>query len=81
MTQEVTMFNQFGDDAVLTEIVNRIPFQAMANRMTGDWHDGLVKEEQKAGNGRENLRIDSGFSIASRVDEALVPGMNVPRLR
>ena len=52
MTQEITVFNRFGDNAVLTKIVNRIPFQAMANKMTGDWHDVLVKEERKAGNGR-----------------------------
>ena len=55
MMQEITVFNRFRDNAVLTEIVDNIPFQAMANKMTGDWHDGLVKDEQKAGNGRGNL--------------------------
>ena len=45
MLQEITVFNRFGDNAVLTEIVVRIPFQAMANKMTEDWHDSLVKEE------------------------------------
>ena len=55
MTQEITVFNRFGDFAVLSKIANRIPFQAMAVKMMGDWHNGLVKEEQKAGNGRGNL--------------------------
>ena len=45
MTQEITVINRFGDNAVLTKMVNRIPFQAMANKMTGDWHDMLVKED------------------------------------
>ena len=67
MTQEIIVSNWFGDNAVLTEIVNRIPFQAMTNKMTGNWHDGLVKDEQKAENGRGNLRMDSGFSMTSRV--------------
>ena len=41
-----------------------------------------MKEEQKAGNGRGNLHMDSGFSMTSRVGKASVPGMNVPtRLR
>ena len=57
MTQEITVFNWFGD-AVLTKMVNIIPFQAMANKMTGDWYDMLVKEEKKAGNGRGNLQMD-----------------------
>ena len=78
MTQEITVINRFGDNAVLTEMVNRIQFQVMANKMTGDWHDRFVNEEQKAGNGRENLQMDCGFSMTSRVDEALLPGMNVP---
>ena len=45
MTQEIIVFNRFGNIAVLTEMVHRIPFQVMANKMTGDWHDRLVKEE------------------------------------
>ena len=52
MTQEITVFNRFGDNAVLIKMVNRIPFQAMANKMRGDWHDRLVKEERNGGNGR-----------------------------
>ena len=60
MMQEITVFNRFGDNAVLTKIVNRIPCQAMANKMTGDWHNGLVKDEQKAGMGGEPM---NGFRI------------------
>ena len=76
------MFNRLGDIAVLTKMVNRILLQAMANKMTGDWHDRLVKDERKAGNGRGNLQIDCGFSMTLRVGKTSVPGMNVPtRLR
>ena len=72
----------FGDNAVMNKIVNRTPFQAMANNMVGDWHDMLVKEEKKAENWRGNLQMDPGFSMKSRVDKASVPGMNVStRLR
>ena len=46
MTQEIPVFDWFGDNALLTKMVDRIPFQAMANKMTGDWHDRLVKEEK-----------------------------------
>ena len=41
ITQEIT----FGDNGVLTKMVNRIPFQAMASKMTGDCHARLMKEE------------------------------------
>ena len=40
MTQEIIVFNRFGDNAVLTEMVDRIPFQAMANEMMGDCYVG-----------------------------------------
>ena len=52
MTQEMTVFTRFGDNAVLKKMVNIIPFQVMADKMTGDWYDSLVKEERNAGNGR-----------------------------
>ena len=82
VTNEITVFNKFGNNIHLTELVDRIPFEAMATKMTGEWHDILLAEEKKSPNRRGNLRINCGFTTTSRIDRSSVPGMNVPtRLR
>ena len=82
VTPEITVFNGFEDSPILMEMLGGIPFEEIAKKMTGPWFKRLTKEEKKSGNGRGNLRIDSGFSMTSRVDGLSVPGMNVPtRLR
>ena len=78
VTREITVFNRFDDHPHLLEMAMRIPFQDMANQITGKWYPRLVKEEMKKGNARGNVRIDSGYSMLSRVDKCSVPGMNIP---
>ena len=50
----------------------------MAQRITGEWYEGLVKQELKSGNGRGDLGLDCGFSTTSRVDNVTFPGMSIP---
>jgi len=73
---EVTVVNNVDSDPIMKEVMSKIPFQDMGQKMFVDEYEAVKKKKGK--DTRRNLRWDAGFTVQNSTDGRTVQGMNIP---